>query len=155
MKKALAFGILFCFLFSMTAQAKDVWEMAQSPKYGEKLGGMLGRGLLNVVTCFVDIPVQTVNGAKQKKGGSEIVGAIGGFATGALCTVLRAGSGVVDVAGSWVPGFNGIPVSKKYDNCLMTSEPTTYAAPTTTVYQPSASSSAVVPSESRLKYVKK
>src|SRR3989338_1381978 len=100
MKKAIVCAALFCFMFSMTAQAKDIWEMAQSPKYGEKFGGMLGRGLLNVVTCFVDIPVQTVNGAKQKKGGSEIVGAISGLATGTVCTVLRAGSGVIDVAGS-------------------------------------------------------
>src|SRR3989338_1693121 len=116
MKKAIVCAALFCFMFSMTAQAKDVWQMAQSPKYGEKAGGMLGRGLLNVVTCFVDIPVQTVKGAKESK--PEFIGAVGGFAKGAVCTVLRATSGVIDVATSWVPGFNGLPVSRSYENCL-------------------------------------
>lgn len=153
MKKAIAFGALFCFLFTANAQAKDIWQMAESPKYGEKLGGMLGRGLLNVATCFVDMPVQMVEGAKEGK--PEFIGAIGGFAKGATCTVLRAGSGVIDVATSWVPGFNGLPVSRSYKNCLDfgTSAPTESYVPPTTVYQ--GGSPGVVPSESRLKYIKK
>lgn len=156
MKKAILFGALFCFIFSMTAQAKDIWEMAESPKYGEKAGGMLGRGILNAATCFVDIPVQTVNGAKE--GRPEFLGAVGGFAKGAVCTVLRAASGVIDVAGFWVPGFNGVPVSRNYENCLSfpARAPAPAYVPTTTVYQQTApASQAVAPAESRLKYVKK
>lgn len=154
MKKIVTFGILFCFVFSMTAQAKDIWEMAESPKYGEKVGGMLGRGLLNAATCFVDIPVQTVNGAKE--GDPEFIGAIGGFAKGTACTVLRAASGVIDIAGSWVPGFNGVPVSRNYDNCLsFPSQPQAYVPPTTVYQQTAPVSQAVAPAESRLKYVKK
>lgn len=136
----------------MTAQAKNVWEMADSPKYGEKAGGMLGRGLLNVATCFVDIPVQVVNGAKKNK--PEFVGAVGGLATGALCTVLRAASGVLDVAGSWVPGFHGVPVSRSYDNCLASKAETDYVPPTS-VYQSTQATQNAAPAESRLKYVKK
>jgi len=155
MKKVVVVSMIFCFIFSFSAQAKNVWEMADSPKYGEKAGGMLGRGLLNVATCFVDIPVQTVKGAQETK--PEFIGAVGGFAKGTVCTVLRAASGVIDVAGSWVPGFNGLPVSRKYENCLDYSgqQAATYA-PAADVYQgtPQASSS-VVPAESRLKYVKK
>ncbi|MBI1977690.1 MAG: exosortase system-associated protein, TIGR04073 family [Candidatus Omnitrophica bacterium] len=156
MKKVLVLGMLFCFVFSMTAQAKDIWQMAESPKYGEKAGGMLGRGLLNAVTCFVDIPVQTVKGTQEAK--PEFIGAVGGFAKGAVCTVLRAASGVIDVATFWVPGFNGLPVSRKYENCLdfgaqpAAAVPTGYVAPDTGVY-PAAP--AAVPAESRLKYVKK
>lgn len=156
MKKAIAFGALFCFIFTATAQAKDIWEMADSPKYGEKAGGMLGRGLLNVATCFVDMPVQMVKGAQESK--PEFIGAVGGFAKGATCTVLRAASGVLDVAGSWIPGFNGLPVSRSYENCLdfgpkVAPAPTGYVSPPpATVYQ---SPAPPVSDESRLKYVKK
>ena len=157
MKKAIFFSTLFCFIFSFTAQAKDVWEMAQSPKYGEKVGGMLGRGLLNVATCFVDIPVQTVNGAKE--GRPEFIGAIGGFAKGSACTVLRAASGVIDVGGSWVPSFNGVPVSRSYDNCLEAAAESAQEAytPPGTVYQQAvpAPQTSAAPTENRLKYIKK
>ena len=158
MKKALVFGILFCFLFSYTAQAKNVWEMAQSPKYGEKAGGMLGRGLLNAATCFVDIPVQTVKGSKEGK--PEFIGAVGGFAKGAVCTVLRAASGVIDVGGFWVPGFNGLPVSRSYENCLAGAEAApvapAYVPPTTVYQQATPVTSKLEPTtESRMKYIKK
>ena len=157
MKKAIVFSALFCFIFSFTAQAKDVWQMAQSPKYGEKLGGMLGRGLINAATCFVDIPVQTVKGAQEGK--PEFIGAVGGFAKGTVCTVLRATSGVIDVAGSWVPGFNGLPVSRSYENCLAASEAPAaapaYVPPTTVYQQATPAPQRVERSESRLKYVKK
>ena len=133
MKKAILIGTLFCFVFSQTAQAKDIWEMARSPKYGEKAGGMLGRGLLNAATCFVDIPVQTVQGAKKNK--PEFIGAVGGFATGAVCTVLRAASGVLDVATFWVPGFNGLPVNRDYANCLTSDAASDTYVPQTSVYQ--------------------
>ena len=152
MKKALALGALFCFIFTTNVQAKDVWQMADSPKYGEKLGGMLGRGLLNVATCFVDMPVQMVKGAKESK--PEFIGAVGGFAKGATCTVLRAGSGVIDVATSWIPSFHGLPVSRSYENCLdfgVSSGSEGYTPPTS-VYN---GGSNVAASESRLKYVKK
>lgn len=149
-KKAIVLSVLFCFFFSLNASAKNVWEMADSPKYGEKAGGMLGRGLLNVVTCPVDIPVQMVAGAQKNK--PEFVGAVGGLATGAVCTILRASSGIIDVATFWIPNFHGLPVSRSYDNCLLggsTSSTDTYV-PQTSVYQP-----AVAPSEGRIKYVKK
>ena len=67
MKKAIALSMIFCFIFAFSAQAKTVWEMADSDSYGEKFGGMLGRGLFNVATCFVDMPVGAVNGAKKNK----------------------------------------------------------------------------------------
>ena len=159
MKKAILFGTLFCFIFSMTAQAKDIWEMAQSPKYKEKAGGMLARGILNAATCFVDIPVQTVKGAQE--GQPEFIGAVGGFAKGSVCTILRAASGVLDVAGFWIPGFNGLPVSRSYENCLGSSAGPSaapaYMPPQATVYEPQAtqSSQRVAPAESRLKYIKK
>ena len=95
--------------------AKDVWEMAKSDSYKEKTGGMLGRGLVNAATSPVDIVVQTVN---KTKSDTPFIGTLTGMAGGLGCTVLRAGSGIVDVALFWVPGFNGFPVAKSYDNCL-------------------------------------
>jgi putative exosortase-associated protein (TIGR04073 family) len=94
-----------------------VHDLAESPVYKEKAGGMIGRGLLNVVTCFVDPMVQTVN---ETKAGPPLVGTVRGLATGLTCGVLRLGSGAVDVISFWVPGFNGFPVSDAYDNCLGT-----------------------------------
>lgn len=149
MKKAVVLAVVFCFIFSMTAQAKNVWDMAQSPRYGEKAGGMLARGLFNVVTCFVDIPVQTVKGAQESK--PEFIGAVGGFAKGATCTVLRAASGVIDVATFWIPSFHGLPVSRSYENCLAAQAGPEYVAPSG-VYP---ASPVVVPQDNRLKYVKK
>jgi putative exosortase-associated protein (TIGR04073 family) len=111
--------------------AKDTWEMAQSDVYKEKVGGMLGRGFLNAATSPVDIFVQTVNRTKE---GPPLVGTMTGMAAGLGCTALRAGSGIVDVALFWVPGFNGFPVSRSYDNCL--EEPAAKPAPAPAVVQP-------------------
>lgn len=92
-----------------------VHEAAESPGYGRKAGGMLGRGVLNAATCFVDVIVHLVN---DTKAGPPVVGTLTGIAKGVGCGVLRLGSGVIDVATFWVPGFNGLPVSDSYDDCL-------------------------------------
>lgn len=122
MKKALGFLLVFLFLLtpSLLAQDKDtartnVWQAAQSEIYGTKAGGMLGRGLLNVATCFVDVIVHVVEGAKQ---GPPVVGSLTGLGSGIACTALRVTSGALDVTTFWVPGFNGFPVSRSYSNCL-------------------------------------
>ena len=110
--------LVFALTLSITpnAQAEEtIFDMAESDQYGKKFGGMLGRGLLNVATCFVDLVVHTVEETKQ---GPPLVGTLTGLGSGTGCMVLRAGSGVVDVATSWVPGFNGFPVSRSYSDCL-------------------------------------
>ncbi len=123
MKKGALLLVLALILTSIpvasAAEGETIWDMAKSDKYGKKAGGMLGRGLLNAVTCFVDIIVQTVNGTQD---GPPFVGTLTGLGGGIACTALRATSGVLDVATFWVPGFNGIPVSKDYANCLEISE---------------------------------
>jgi putative exosortase-associated protein (TIGR04073 family) len=81
---------------------------------------LLTNGVLNVGTCFVDVVVNTVNGTKA---GPPLVGTLTGAAKGLGCGVLRAASGVVDVATFWVPGFNGIPVSDSYEDCLLMGAP--------------------------------
>jgi putative exosortase-associated protein (TIGR04073 family) len=116
MKKAILLTTLFSFLFSFTLHAADVWEMANSDDYGDRAGGMLGRGLINVVTSPVDIPAQVARGARE--GDPAVLGAVGGIASGAACTILRAASGIVDVAFFLVPEFHGVPVSRNYANCL-------------------------------------
>ncbi|OGW81564.1 MAG: hypothetical protein A3G33_01980 [Omnitrophica bacterium RIFCSPLOWO2_12_FULL_44_17] len=161
MKKVLALIVICCFILSMSPNvyAKSLWDMAASPKYGEKALGMFGRGLLNAASCFVDIPVGTVNGAKRQK--PQIFGAVGGFATGCMCAILRAASGIIDVATFWVPGFNGMPVCRTYGDCLECfnkAEVTPIAQQAMPAYQ-GAAPQVVYPDASvpanRMKYVKK
>ncbi|MFA6599625.1 MAG: hypothetical protein WCU74_01235 [Candidatus Omnitrophota bacterium] len=150
------------------ANASDVWTMAQSEKYGEKAGGMFGRGLVNAATCFVDILVQTVDGTKQ---GPPLLGTLAGLGGGIGCTALRAVSGVLDVGTFWVPGFNGFPVSKSYNNCLCMADecgvkaepepvqfvqvPTVTPAPQTITYVAPEPQEPVEPKPVAAKYVKK
>lgn len=120
MKKAATLLFLFLTilipnLFASETTRADVWEAANSEVYGTKTGGMLGRGLLNAVTCFVDVLVHTVEGTKE---GPPLVGTLTGLGSGIGCTALRAVSGVLDVVTFWVPGFNGFPVSRSYSDCL-------------------------------------
>ena len=95
--------------------ATRIHEAANSPRYGTKFAGMLGRGLLNASTCFIDVIVNTV---QDTKNGPPFVGTLSGLAKGLGCGSLRLASGAVDLTTFWVPGFNGIPVSASYDNCL-------------------------------------
>ena len=95
-----------------------VHDAAESPDYKRKFGGMIGRGALNAVTCFVDPIVNVVN---ETKAGPPLVGTLTGVAKGLGCGVLRLGSGAVDLLTFWVPGFNGFPVSDSYENCAAVS----------------------------------
>jgi len=117
MKRAVGLVLLSFLLVSQPVWAArtPIHEAADSPNYGRKFGGMIGRGLLNVTTSFVDVLVNVVN---DTKAGPPLVGTLTGVAKGVSCGVLRLGSGAVDVVGFWVPGFNGFPVSDSYDNCL-------------------------------------
>jgi hypothetical protein len=108
----------------MTTMAQPAWaarlpihDAAESPEYGRKAGGMLGRGLLNGITFFVDTPVNIVN---ETRTGPPFIGTLVGLGKGLGCSTFRLLSGGVDVLTFWVPGFNGIPVSTSYDNCLAT-----------------------------------
>lgn len=130
-----------------------IHEMAESQQYGRKAGGMLGRGLLNVVTSPVDLLVNTVN---ETKAGPPFVGTLTGLGKGLGCGVLRLGSGAVDVVTFWVPGFNGFPVSDSYENCFtagaasaaMEPTPPGYSQPTSTWDAPTTEPGAAqVPAE--------
>lgn len=118
-KAAIFFLLLFSLVFTPSLWAQqavdNVWQAARSEVYGTKFGGMLGRGLLNVATCFVDVIVHVVEGSKQ---GPPVVGSLTGLGSGIACTALRVTSGALDVVTFWVPGFNGFPVSRSYSNCL-------------------------------------
>ncbi|MBN1688972.1 MAG: hypothetical protein JW893_07715 [Candidatus Omnitrophica bacterium] len=162
------FLVVLALLMAPIAFAGDVWEMAESDQYGTKLGGMLGRGGINIATCFVDVIVHTVEGTQE---GPAFVGTLGGLGSGIACTALRVTSGALDVVTSWVPGFNGFPVSKSYSDCLdfggtssyssstsgysapaySSSSTSTYAAPA----QSSSSKTKAVEEHDPMKYVKK
>ena len=124
------------------AARTQVHEAAESQAYGRKFGGMIGRGALNAVTCFVDVIVNIVN---ETKAGPPVVGTLTGVAKGAGCGVLRLGSGAVDLVTFWVPGFNGFPVSDSYENCLAPSAPPAYSEPAMQIEAPVRTPSPVRP----------
>lgn len=134
MKKIVIFLLFLSFISTPLLFAEEavdtVWQSANSPVYGTKFGGMLGRGLLNIATCFVDVIVHVVEGSKQ---GPPVVGTLTGLGSGIGCTALRVTSGALDVLTFWVPDFNGFPVSRSYKNCLEFEEgelgPTTQEIP--------------------------
>ena len=128
MKKTSIIGALAVLMWIPSASAArlPIHDAADAPEYGRKFGGMIGRGLLNVSTSFVDLFVDTAN---ETKNGPPLVGTLVGIGKGAGCTVLRALSGGLDLLTFWVPGFNGMPVSESYDNCLAVS-----TAPSTSSY---------------------
>lgn len=134
MKQASIFLVLVMCLCVAVPQgfAQDLWEKAGSEVYKEKAGPMFVRGLLNAVTSPVDILVQTVDKTKE---GPPLIGTLTGMASGLGCTALRAGSGIVDVALFWVPGFNGFPVNRSYHDCLLCQESTKAAPMYTTTPQ--------------------
>ena len=96
-----------------------LYQRAESPYYGEKWSGMLGRGAINISTGFVDLLTRTLN---ESKLGPPLFGTARGLALGVGCGLLRTGSGAIDLLAFWVPGFNGAPVSSSYTNCLSTEE---------------------------------
>ena len=100
------------------AARTGVHEAAESSEYGRKFGGMIGRGVVNASTCFVDVLVNLVH---ETKAGPPLVGTVTGVAKGLVCGTLRLGSGAVDLVTFWVPGFNGFPVLDSYDDCLAVS----------------------------------
>lgn len=118
MKKVVTFLLLSSLIFTPLVWAReaksDVWTDAQSEVYGTKAGGMFGRGVMNILTCFVDLLVHVVEGSKA---GPPVVGTLTGLGSGLACTALRVTSGAVDVLTFWVPGFNGFPISRSYSNC--------------------------------------
>jgi len=150
MKKFFALALVVCMLAAPLAHADDVWTMAESDQYGRKAGGMLGRGVVNVATSFVDVIVQTVEGTKS---GPPFFGTLTGLGTGIGCTALRLLSGALDVTTFWVPGFNGFVVCKSYKDCINCEQIAAPAAPPApAIYSP------VQPApvqDSPMKYVKK
>ena len=119
MKRIIGLGVV---AVSIALVSQPAWaartrmhDAAESDQYGEKAGGMIGRGLINVVTSPVDVLVNVVN---ETKAGPPFVGTLTGLGKGIGCGALRLGSGAVDIVTFWVPGFNGFPVSDSYENCL-------------------------------------
>ena len=131
------------------AARTQVHEAAESQDYGRKFGGMIGRGAINAVTCFVDVLVNLVN---ETKAGPPLIGTLTGVAKGTGCGVLRLGSGAVDLVTFWVPGFNGFPVSDSYENCLAVTSPAlsstaAMSEPFPPASQPASSVESPAPSE--------
>ena len=94
MRKVTMLVLMFMgLLLTQNAFAQEsVWEKANSPEYGKKAGGMLGRGLINVATCFMDLIVQTVEGTQD---GPPFVGTMTGLGGGLGCSALRVTSGAL------------------------------------------------------------
>ena len=135
--KKFVLGVVIVMAATQSAWAArmPIHEAAESADYGRKFGGMLGRGILNVATCPVDLLVNLVN---ETRNGPPLIGTLVGVSKGVGCTTIRALSGGVDVLTFWVPGFNGFPVSDSYDNCLASSSvpaASSASAPAASSYQ--------------------
>jgi len=115
MKKLLGLVLVLILFTVPVAQADNVWSMAESEQYGRKAGGMLLRGLLNVVSSPVDLVVGTVQGSKD---GPPFVGFMRGLGKGTGCFAVRLLSGALDVVTFWVPHFNGYPPCRSYADCM-------------------------------------
>ena len=152
MRRIVWVGVFVCVVASSGpawAARTRIHEAAESQEYGRKFTGMIGRGVLNVMTSFVDVLVNTVN---ETTAGPPFVGTLTGIAKGTGCGVLRLGSGAVDLVTFWVPGFNGFPVSDSYDNCLAAnSAPITHKSSSSswdaTPPEPEVAQPPVVPAE--------
>lgn len=154
MKRYFALLLIFAILMPPVLHAEDVWTMAESDQYGKKAGGMFGRGLINLATCWVDVIVSTVEGTKT---GPAFIGTVGGLGRGIGCTALRALSGGLDVVSFWVPSFNGFPVCKSYADCISCA-PKAEIVPAMAPAAPQAEvveAPAPVIAESPMRYVKK
>lgn len=157
MKKLFSLVLVFCMAMGPLAHADDVWTMAESDQYGRKAGGMLGRGVVNVATSFMDVIVHTVEGTKD---GPPLFGTLAGLGTGIGCTALRLTSGALDVLTFWVPGFNGFVVCKSYKDCINCEPEIAPVMPVPAVAAPAAVTPYAEPvpakrPESPMKYVKK
>lgn len=155
MKKVVSILLILCCLMPATAGAVDVWTNADSDVYKTKMGGMLGRGFINILTCWVDVIVATVEGTKS---GPPVIGTVTGLGKGIGCTALRVLSGALDVVSFWVPGFNGYGVCKSYADCINCEPKQQYVpmavAPQSAIVQ--APAPVIAPAEeSPMKYIKK
>ncbi len=110
---AVALGV--CGSPAWAAEKMSIHQKAEAGGDGEKMVGMLGRGVLNLTTGFADILAQTIH---ESKVGVPVYGTLKGLAQGTACGLLRTASGAVDLVTFWIPGFNGAPVAAAYENCL-------------------------------------
>jgi len=115
MRKHLVVGFVVFAMCTPPAWAARtrVHEAAESSEYGRKFGGMIGRGALNVVTCFVDLLVNVVN---ETKAGPPVVGTMVGLGRGTSCAGLRLLSGGVDLVTFWVPSLKTCAESSTISN---------------------------------------
>ena len=68
------------------------------------MGKKISRGLTNVFTGWIELPMQTVKGYKQGYSGDEnnkVMGSVCGFFKGISCTIGRTAWGVVELVGFW------------------------------------------------------
>lgn len=85
-------------------------KWAESDNYLEKALGMFGRGSSNVLAGWAELFIQPWNWSQNSP---AMVGPFLGLCVGAAYAVLRTGSGVVDLATFWVPGFKGLPMPRR------------------------------------------
>lgn len=73
------------------------------PGYFKNMANDWARGLINIVSCPLEIPVTIVKYHKEDPG-LPVVRHLAGLTDGIIRTVTRAGSGIWDIVVSFVPG---------------------------------------------------
>ena len=116
MKMILLAGVIFLCMSFMTMQAyaqeKAANETSQDKgalidtadmRYEKSPINKLGRGLMNTLTCFLEVPGEIYEESKEK---DPFVGVTWGLVRGTCTALMRGLSGVYDVATFIIPPYN-------------------------------------------------
>ncbi len=106
MKKVAILVLGLVLVFSAPLLAGSIDENANSTNYLTKFPAMLVRGTVNIVTSPAEIVIHTYKGTRE---GIPVIGTFEGLITGLGWTLDRAGRGVLDIVGSFVPNYHGAP----------------------------------------------
>lgn len=122
MKKHSDFIAIVIALVFLSANVFAAEEAAGNSDLLCGMGKKLVRGTVNLLTGWVELPMQTVKGIQGKFPGCEdnkIAGAVYGFFKGVGCTIGRTVWGAIELAGFWTAnpkdneGF-GLPLDGEY-----------------------------------------
>ena len=112
-------GMSVCWVTGITyaQQSKETQQDAQytidtdNIRYESSPVNKFGRGLINAATCWLEVPAEVYRVAKEK---GNFVGGTLGLLQGVCSTLLRAATGVVDVATFIIPPYNHPLIQPEY-----------------------------------------
>ena len=104
MKKLLLVAMVLLLAAGPALAGDMMADWANSSSYGEKVPGMLLRGVANALVTPFDLVMGIVHGTMD---GPPVGGTLTGVLTGAENVFDRGGRAIMDVVGAPFPKFNG------------------------------------------------